>query len=189
MTAESPMVRDPSDGETKFRRLFEEAYRPLLAYALRRTETMADAEEVVAETLLIAWRRRDRLPAGTEAIPWLYGVARRVNLNRRRAQHRRLRLARAAQPLARAAPGPDEVAETADAARTVLAALRRLRDDDQEVLRLAAWEGLAHEEIAVALGCSANAAALRLHRARRRLRKELLKEGHVPGQEAVEVTR
>lgn len=173
-----------SDHE-RFRRLFEDAYRPLLAYALRRSENAADAEEVVAETLLVAWRRRDDLPPGEEALPWLYGVARRVLANQRRSQARRRRLERLLQPLTGPATEPADLASI----DPVLAAMRRLAQGDQEVLRLAAWEGLSHAEIGVALGCSDNAAALRLHRARRRLREELVKEGGFPGQEVVEVIR
>jgi RNA polymerase sigma-70 factor (ECF subfamily) len=52
----------------------------------------------------------------------------------------------------------------------VLDALTALRPEDQEILRLAAWEDLGPAEIAIVLGCSANAAALRLSRARKRLR-------------------
>jgi DNA-directed RNA polymerase specialized sigma24 family protein len=53
------------------------------------------------------------------------------------------------------------------------AALAALRDDDQEILRLVAWDGLAPAELAVALGCSPNAARTRLHRARSRLAARL----------------
>jgi RNA polymerase sigma-70 factor (ECF subfamily) len=172
-----------------FRRIFDEAYRPLLAYALRRGETPADAEEVVAETLLVAWRRRADVPGDADAIPWLYGVARRVLANQRRGRGRRRRLERVLEPLARAAAGPERAAEVAEAARALVTASRRLSDGDQEVLRLAAWEGLSHREIAITFGCSENAAALRLHRARERLRAELLKEGGLPGQDVVEVIR
>jgi RNA polymerase sigma-70 factor (ECF subfamily) len=172
-----------------FRGLFDEAYRPLLAYALRRGETHADAEEIVADTLLVAWRRRADLPAGADAIPWLYGVARRVLANQRRGRGRRRRLERVLEPLARGEAGPEHAAEVAEAARALVAASRRLSDRDQEVLRLRAWEGLSHREIAVTLGCSENAAALRLHRARERLRAELVKEGGLSGHDVVEVTR
>lgn len=65
------MVAGSTDEHAAFKRLFEDAYRPLLAYSLRRTESAADAEEIVAETLLIAWRRRDQLPPGPDSIPWL----------------------------------------------------------------------------------------------------------------------
>jgi RNA polymerase sigma-70 factor (ECF subfamily) len=171
----------------QFRRLFDASYRPLLAYALRRTEEVADAEEIVAETLLVAWRRRADLPQGEETIPWLYGVARRVIANQRRGRARRRRLERLLERSRPLANDPAGLAEASEATRAVVAASLRLRANDQEVLRLAAWEGLTHEQIAVSLGCTENAAALRLHRARSRLRKELLKGGGLPGQELVEV--
>lgn len=173
--------------DERFRRLFDGAYRPLLAYALRRTRRLEDAEEIVADTLLVAWRRRGDMPGGADAIPWMYGVARRLIANQRRGQRRRRRLERVLEPLTSSIVDPDELAEAADATRAVIAASGRLREKDREVLRLAAWEGLCHEQIAVSLGCSENAAALRLHRARQRLRKELLKADRFPGQEVVEV--
>jgi RNA polymerase sigma-70 factor, ECF subfamily len=169
--------------QERFRRLFDDAYRPLLAYALRRTDEAADAEDVVAETMLVAWRRQRDLPAGEDAIPWLYGVARRVLANQRRSRARRRRLERLLQPLLRQSTHQEEI-EPVDA---VIAATRRLPPSDQEVLRLAAWENLSHAQIGTVLGCSENAATLRLHRARRRLREELLKEGGLAGQEVVEV--
>jgi RNA polymerase sigma factor (sigma-70 family) len=180
------MARTDLEHES-FRRLFDSAYRPLLAYALRRTQRPEDAEEIVADTLLVAWRRRVDMPDGAAAIPWLYGVARRLIANQRRGQSRGRRLERVLQPLAPATRDPGELVEAADMTRAVIAASRRLGEDDQEILRLAAWEGLSHEQIAVSLGCSENAAALRLRRARQRLREELLKADRFPGQELVEV--
>ncbi|MFI7634921.1 RNA polymerase sigma factor [Nonomuraea sp. NPDC049400] len=52
-------------------------------------------------------------------------------------------------------------------------AFKRLSDDDRELLALVAWEGLSGAEIAKVLGCSRGAARIRLHRARKRLAKEL----------------
>lgn len=175
----------PREVDERFRRLFHDAHRPLLAYALRRAENAADAEEVVADTLLVAWRRRRDLPAGDATLPWLYAVARRVLANQRRSQARRRRLERLLQPLLR----PSTEHEETEPLETVIAATRRLSAADQEILRLAAWEDLSHAQIAIALDCSENAAALRLHRARRRLREELVKEGAAPGQEVVEVSK
>jgi RNA polymerase sigma-70 factor (ECF subfamily) len=152
---------------------------------LRRSEGAADAEEVVAETLLVAWRRRRELPVDDEALPWLYGVARRVLANQRRSHARRRRLERLLQPLTRSSTAAEEPIGV----DSVVAATQRLTTPDQEILRLAAWEGLSHAQIAIALGCSENAAALRLHRARQRLREELLKEDAAPGQEVIEVVR
>jgi RNA polymerase sigma factor (sigma-70 family) len=176
------------DRDSDFRVLFDAAYAPLLAYALRRTPDPADAEEAVAETMLVAWRRRAEIPKGAE-LPWLYGVARRVLANQRRARGRRARLASVLSRVRRVRPDAADAAEASDEVRAVLAALARLSAADQEVLRLATWEELSNDEIALALGCSANAVAIRLHRARRRLRQELMKETAPAVQEVVETTR
>jgi RNA polymerase sigma-70 factor (ECF subfamily) len=152
------------DAEERFRAIFDDCHRPVTAYARRRTGP-ADADDVVAEVFLVAWRRLDDVPAD-RALPWLYGVARGVLANRRRAAGRREQLLHrlAVEPHSDAPPATDPGVE---------AALAVLRPEDREVLRLAAWESLAASEIAVVLGCSPNAAALRLSRARARLRRAL----------------
>jgi len=55
-------------------------------------------------------------------------------------------------------------------------AIRRLPEADAEALRLVAWEELSHEEAGRVLDCSSNAVAVRLHRARGRLRRPLADE-------------
>ncbi|MGB0101650.1 MAG: sigma factor-like helix-turn-helix DNA-binding protein, partial [Nocardioides sp.] len=62
-------------------------------------------------------------------------------------------------------------------------ALAALRPEDAELLRLWAWEQLTPAEIAVVLDVSANAAGVRLHRARARLREQLGKNGAGAGHE------
>jgi RNA polymerase sigma-70 factor (ECF subfamily) len=62
-----------------------------------------------------------------------------------------------------------------------LAALARLRSDDQEILRLVAWDELDHRAVGLVLGITPNAVAIRLHRARKRFRDELLKESGAIG--------
>jgi RNA polymerase sigma-70 factor, ECF subfamily len=157
------------DPETRFRQVFELAYAPLCRYARHRGLTGPDAEDLVAQTMEIAWRRIEDLPA-TEPLPWLYAVAHNVWRNAARRDRRRREL------LARfRVRSPDEAGQD-DAwlePGTLRAALASLRDDDQEILRLVAWDGLAPAEIAVVLGCSPNAARTRLHRARSRLATRL----------------
>ena len=146
--------------------LFEAHAPSVLAYALRRTTDDADAEDVTAETFVIAWRRREQVP-DSAALPWLYAVARRLLANQRRGHDRRLRLlARLADqfPSTRSVPSQSEV---------VLAALGQLQPDDQELLRLVAWEELTRAEIARVLDITPNAVRIRLHRARMRLRHEM----------------
>lgn len=165
--ASKPAVDDRSE---RFRELFDACYLRLQAYARRRCEA-ADADDLVAEVLMVAWRRLDDIPRDAE-LPWLCGVARRVLANQRRSEHRRLRLVDRVgrEPALVGSTSATEIDESAPGA---VSALARLRPADQEVLLLAGWEELAPREIAVVLGCSANAAALRLSRARRRFRAAL----------------
>lgn len=156
-----------------------------MAYARRRTDH-ATADDVVAETFLVAWRRLDDLPAD-RPLPWLYGVARKILANQRRARERRARLATRIWSIDR---GIDRRIGDDDAAHhSLLVALGNLPPGDQEVLRLAAWEQLTTAEIAMVLDCSPNAAALRLSRARRRLRSALDRFAPLPDMQRSEDTR
>ncbi|MBI2776900.1 MAG: RNA polymerase sigma factor [Chloroflexi bacterium] len=152
--------------ELRFEAVFEAHHRAVLAYALRRVRSEADAEDAVAETFAIAWRRRDRLPDVDAARPWLLAVARRVLANQHRSLARGIRLVMrlGAQPRERLAPTPETPATEA---------LARLRPEDQELLQLLAWDRLSQAEAGMVLGISANAVAIRLHRARRRFVAEL----------------
>lgn len=151
--------------EDRFRALYDAHARALTAYALRRVPEES-ADDVVAEVFLVAWRRLEEVPE--DALPWLYGVARRVAANRLRTHRRRASL------LSRLAGDRMPAPWTEDAATTpALDALRRLRGADREILALVAWEGLDARALAVTLGCTPEAARVRLHRARRRLEQEL----------------
>ncbi len=173
------MGRPDADLEAAFRCLFARHHRHVLAYALRRTDQRADAEDVVAGTFAVAWRRFADAPEEQLRLAWLYAIAARVLANQRRSLRRLSALRSRLRELSRAeAPGRGELAE-------VVAALRELRPEEQEILRLAAWEGLTSAELAVALGCSENAATIRLHRARKRLAEQLAKEEPAAGHSVV----
>lgn len=158
----------PRDGDRQehFLRLAALVHEPLRRYALRRVDP-PDVDDIVAETLLVLWRRLADVPAGAE-LPWCYNVARHCVANLRRSAARRERL------VSRLATEPPVPAGEPDA--DVAAALAALPDRDREVVLLWAWEGLAPREIAVALGTSANAVSLRLSRAKRRLRSQLARQ-------------
>ena len=175
----------------RFRVLFSEHFRPLLAYALRRVSEPDDAADVVADTMLVAWRRLADVPADDDARLWLYGVCRRVLANQRRGRVRRERLGeRLRQRLAEVTPDLSEEVVVSDAVRR---ALGQLGDDDRELIRLTSWEGLEPQEVAVVLGLPARTVRTRLHRARARLRAKLgddLDEGgHVRGVQPARLIR
>ena len=162
------------DAHTRFQALFEAHRVAIFAYARRRVDADA-AADVVADTFLVAWRRLDAVP--DDALPWLYGVARKVVANQLRAARRADALvdrlvgdhAAAAEHVAHAcAPDPRVLA--------LHAALARLGERDREALRLVAWEGLDAERAARAAGCTRATFAVRLHRARRRLAAAMSEE-------------
>ncbi|WP_231515465.1 RNA polymerase sigma factor [Herbidospora cretacea] len=148
---------------TAFDEFYLTHYPAVMGYIRRRAALPDDAADAIAETFATAWRRRDAIPA--EARLWLFGVARRVLANQRRADHRHTALAERLR--AELATRPH--AEPDDDPAAVRAAFARLGDLDREVLSLAGWEGLTTAEIATVLGCPQGVARVRLHRARKRL--------------------
>jgi RNA polymerase sigma-70 factor (ECF subfamily) len=162
-----------AERRARFEVLARASYAPLRSYLARRADPAA-VDDVLADTLLVMWRRLDDIPADA-VLPWCYGTARRCLANARRAEtrHRGLLRRLAAQPN----PHPQPAWTTgayADLEQTPLAAaLAGLPDTDRDILRLWAWEQLEPREMAVVLGITANAASIRLHRATKRLRHQL----------------
>jgi RNA polymerase sigma-70 factor, ECF subfamily len=152
----------------RFELLFRRYEPAVRAYALRRAGSSA-AEDVVAEVFLVCWRRFDEVPA--DPLPWLLGVARHVLGTLRRGESRRAALR---GRLVEAAPlGPEEFVGVADG--VLATAMARLGESDRELLLLVAWEGLSTVQLAAVLDLRASAARVRLMRARRRLRVELVR--------------
>lgn len=154
-----------------FERVYMTHYDSVFRYCLRRCE-MQDALDAAAETFAVAWRRRDDLPTD-QSLPWLYGTARRVVANQRRSTARRSRAAGRIRQEGRLNPGPEAQVVRREEEQEVLDALDRLDAADREIIRLAGWEDLAREDLAVVLGCSPNAASKRLRRALDHLAAEL----------------
>lgn len=178
-----------AERELRLRTLADRVVEPVRRYLARRCDA-ATADEVLNDVLVVCWRRLDEVPAEpAESIPWAIGVARNLLANAERAQRRRDRLtakviALDPPPLASIDPA---VTDDNDDAIAVRDALTRLRRDDAELLRLWAWDELESPQLATVLGISANAAAIRLHRAKKRLADELRKSaapaGHVGSEE------
>lgn len=197
-------MTDP-EREKRFRSVVEVVIEPVRRYLARRTDP-ATAAEVFNEALLVCWRRLDEVPQAAdgsvsqEVVPWAIVVARNLLANAQRAERRRRRLVGkliALDPPVSVVDEPEtRSTEDADA---MLDALARLRPADSDVLRLWAWEGFEGAQLAAVLGISSNAAAIRLHRAKARLRAELLAEepdlksapsaGHVGAEEGRENAR
>lgn len=166
----------PGDSARRFAVLYERTYGAIYAYAARRVGGGA-ADEVAAETFLVAWRRFDAIPE--DPLPWLYGVARNVVLRHYAAIGRQDRV-RAALAHERAESSPGLQDGGADP--RLWEAWERLGVADREVLALVAWEELSVAEAARVLGCSAPVFSVRLHRARRRFGRLLATAPLVPAE-------
>jgi RNA polymerase sigma-70 factor (ECF subfamily) len=149
--------------------LYRTYFRTVLAYVRRREFSEPEAADIVADVFAVAWRRIDSVPEPPGDLLWLYGVARRVLSEHRKRRWRRVRLD------ARIAIEPPVERETIrdPLHDRLLVLISRLRPADQEVLRLVLWEELTHEAAAAVLGCSVHTVAVRLHRAKQRIAKEL----------------
>jgi RNA polymerase sigma-70 factor (ECF subfamily) len=132
-------------------------------YLYRRVERRF-VEDLAADVFAIAWRRRASVAEGEE-LPWLYRIAANLVANHRRKQARGIALLAVLRP-ADSAPSAEDIV-VADA--SLAEAWRRLRPHDREILALALVEDLAVADIAITLAITANAASIRLHRAKKKL--------------------
>jgi RNA polymerase sigma factor (sigma-70 family) len=159
-----------------FAQLYDRHAASLHRYAARRLGAQA-SDDVVAETFLTAFRRRDTYDLSrADARPWLYGIAANVIGKHRRAEVRLLR--------ALARTGVDPVLDSHEdranskvsalaVKRELAAALAGLSVGDREVLLLVAWADFSYEGVALALQIPVGTVRSRLNRARRKVRQAL----------------
>ena len=173
---DATVIRDSMSDPERFAILVRRHAPAIQRYVTRRIGREA-AEDVVAETFLIAFRQRGYYTDdGRDCLPWLYGIATRLAHRHWRGETRQLNL------LART--GIDPVTEpftdrvdaevTANAAKARLAAaVARLPAGQRDALLLLVWADLSYDQIARATGVPMGTAQSRISRARRRLRKQL----------------
>lgn len=159
-------VRDPAA------ELFERHGRAVYAFCLSRLGNRPDAEDAVQSTFLNAHRS---MRAGVQPeleSAWLFAIANRVVMNRRRADRRRRRVEapRDLDDIAERVPGHhaqhDELLHLNDA-------VAALPEQQRRALLMREWQGLSYREIASLLQVSQGATEQLIFRARRRLAREL----------------
>ncbi|MEV8637252.1 RNA polymerase sigma factor [Streptosporangium sp. NPDC051023] len=176
---DAELIRRSADDPGQFAALFDRYARQIHLYVARRLGTQA-ADDIVAETFLAAFRRRNTYDhAFPLARPWLYGIAGTLVARHKRQEERLLRaLSRTGVD-----PLPESMADTVvrrvtaqGRERELAGALAALSHGDREVLLLVAWEDLSYEEVARALGIPLGTVRSRLHRARKKARAVLEEE-------------
>jgi RNA polymerase sigma-70 factor (ECF subfamily) len=155
-----------------FAELFDSYFAFVWRTARRLGIPEANLDDVVQETFLVAYRRRDDFEGRSSVKTWLYGIAFNVVRAHRRELGAKYPAAldaeRRADPeeLADGAEGPHECAVKQQAVRFVDAFLRDLNEDQRDVFVLAELEQLTAPEIVAVLGVPLNTIYSRLRLAR-----------------------
>lgn len=162
--------------------VFDRHFAAIHSYLERRLGRDA-ADDRAAEVFRIAYEHRARFDAAyNDARPWLFGIATNIILKQRRRERRHLRALERLRYVGPTEPDTYEQVDNRLAAedqhRRLMGALWHLEDRDRDVITLVAWEGLAYQEVAVALDIPIGTVRSRLNRARRQLRELLELDGN-----------
>jgi RNA polymerase sigma-70 factor (ECF subfamily) len=163
-----------------FELIFDRHFGAIHRYLHRRVGREL-ADELAADTFVLAFERRATCRADKSVLPWLYGIATNLLRRRLRAECRQLRA------YARTGVDPwvayeDEAAARVDDAALggrLARALVAMRPRERDALLLYALADLSYQEIAIALDVPLGTVRTRLHRARRAARRELAAEADV----------
>ena len=177
----APLEQALAGDRDAFRVLVERHSHSLFRLAYRMTGNEQDAEEVVQETFLRAYRRLDSFEARANFGTWVYRIA--VNCSLDLLRKRRPETARrqpedlegsaAALQVASPAPMPDRLLLSDELGRHVAAALAQLSATERAAFTLRHFEGMSIEEIGRTLGLRTSATKNSIFRAVQKLRRKL----------------
>jgi RNA polymerase sigma factor (sigma-70 family) len=173
---DAEVIARSRDEPELFALLFRRHAAPIQRYVARRIGPDA-AEDVLAETFLVAFDQRHRYdPGRPDARPWLYGIATNLVGRHRRAEVRQLTAfgRTGVDPIVSVFTDAADARVSADAVKQPLAtALARLRPAYRDALLLVVWGELSYPEAAAALGVPLGTVRSRISRARTALRTAL----------------
>lgn len=157
-----------------FQSLVERHSYAVFRLAYRMTGNAIDAEDMVQETFLRAWKQVDRFDGRAAFGTWLHRICANCALDHIRARKRKAEAP--ADPfanMAHAAPSPERMAQSAEITSLLLPALDGLTEMERAAFVLRHYEGLPILEISRALGVEVGAAKHSVFRAVQKLRRAL----------------
>ena len=169
--------------EDRFARFVLPELDVLARVALSLTRNPADAEDLVQETLLCAYRGIGRFD-GAHPRAWLFTIMR--NTEAKRHRRRRPQLLRdpdsgdVPEPADQRFDAPEDVVVGAELDAVVVQCLATLPERHRQVVELVDIDGLSYAEAARVIGCPVGTVMSRLHRARTRIRHRLSAAGLAP---------
>lgn len=154
--------------------LVERWQGPLLRFAYRYSQNVADAQDLVAEAFFRLYRSRARLRPDTNLPAWLFTTLANLCRNHHRWKRRHPTVALDEQwPGSVGDPSPEAAIDESERIAALRAEIDALPHDLKTALLLHHYERLSYREIADIVGCSARGVETRLYRARRLLRTSL----------------
>jgi len=159
-----------------FRVLVERHARPVFRLAFRMTGSVPDAEDMVQETFLKAWKQIGRFDGRATLGTWLHRICANCALDHLRARKRKQEAQAGDDPLvqvATGAPSPERLALSSQVTAILGVALDELSEMERAAFVLRHYEGLSIEEISETLGVQPGAAKHSVFRAVQKLRRAL----------------
>jgi RNA polymerase sigma-70 factor (ECF subfamily) len=159
-----------------FRLLVDRHARPVFRLAFRMTGNEIDAEDMVQETFLKAWKQIGKFDGRATFGTWLHRICANCSLDHLRARKRKQELPDGTDPLAQmatGAPSPERLALSSEITAILGPALDELSEMERAAFVLRHYEGHSIEEISAALGVQPGAAKHSVFRAVRKLRQAL----------------
>jgi RNA polymerase sigma-70 factor, ECF subfamily len=177
--AAAVLARARQGDSDAFRVLVERHSRNAFRLAHRLTGNEQDAEDVVQESFIRAYRQLGRFESRANFGTWLYRIVANCSVDlirvrqSRRDQSRAESLDEAADIASNAAPGPERLARSAEIERHVASALSQLSPLERAAFTLRHYEGRSIDEIGRMLGLGTSATKHSVFRAVRKLRGAL----------------
>jgi RNA polymerase sigma-70 factor (ECF subfamily) len=164
-----------------FRVLVERHSRSLFRLAYRMTGNESDAEDVVQESFLRAYRQLDKFDERASFGTWLYRITANCSLDLVRSKKRRSEQVTSADPdredpilsLPATAPSPEREAQSGEVRERVAEAMQELSAMERTAFVLRHYEGLCIEDVSKVLDCAPGAAKHSVFRAVQKLRRAL----------------
>jgi len=161
--------------QTEFQHAVQNAYKPLKGYAFKLAQNSDDANDLVQETMLKAFRYRDKFADGTNLKGWLYTIMKNIFINNyRRKQNSRV--------ISDDTDNQFYINSSSGASRNEGESMLLLRDINKAVSRLSeklripfmlSFQGYKYEEIAKHLNIPLGTVKIRIHNARLKLQQRL----------------
>lgn len=166
------MERYAAGDEAAFGDLYDLLEPRLYGYLLRRTRDVAQAEDLLQQTLLQVHRARSSFIPGADVMPWVFAIARRLVIDSARKAKREAGSTGDIDLLIVAAEGAvaEEVVQAKELALRLEGALARLPEPQRVAFDLLKRRGLSLHETAQILKITVGAVKLRVHRAQAALR-------------------